>query len=259
MKRIRLIHWKEEEARERAASIREAGYEADYHPIRPADLRKLRDDPPDAIIIDLSRLPSQGRDLGMNIRMNKSTRHVPLIFIGGGPEKVRAIRKVLPDAVYTNWGEFQHPLEFAIANPPSNPVTPESIFDVYKGTPLQKKLGFKPDKKLIILGAPDDFEKTLGELPKGVVVRKQARGEADLILWFIKSKKDMEARIERMSAFLRDGYLWIIWPKKASKMETDLSQVIVRKVGLEAGLVDFKICSVDETWSGLCFTRRKES
>jgi hypothetical protein len=259
MKRVRLIHWKEEEARERATYIREAGYEVDYHPIRPADLQKLRDDPPDAIVIDLSRLPSQGRDLGMNIRKYKSTRHVPLIFIGGEPEKVRVIKKVLPDAVYTNWDEFQHPLEFAIATPPSSPVTPDSIFDVYKGTPLQKKLGLKPDIRLTILGAPDGFDQTLGELPKGVVVRRDARGEADLILWFTKSKQDLETRIERMTAFIGEGYLWIIWPKKASKMETDLSQVIVRKVGLEAGLVDFKICSVDETWSGLCFTCRKGS
>jgi hypothetical protein len=109
-----------------------------------------------------------------------------------------------------------------------------------------------------LLAAPEGFDEILGELPEGVTVRRQARGRTDLALWFTKSKRDLEARIERMAEFVGEGHLWIVWPKKASRVKTDLSQVVVRKIGLDSGLVDFKICSVDDTWSGLCFTRRKK-
>jgi hypothetical protein len=254
---VRLIHWNAEEAEERAKILETIGYRVIHTLIDPTGLREIRENPPDAFAIDLDRLPSQGRDLGMNIRKYKSTRHVPLVFIGGDPGKVKRIKKVLPDATYTNWDEIQHSMEFAIANPPSEPVTPGSVFDVYKETPLQKKLGLKPEMILALLDAPEDFDTTLGELPEAVTVRRQMRGKADLTLWFTHSKEDLERRIDRMAEFIGNGRLWIIWPKKASKMNTDLSQVVVRKVGLDAGLVDFKICSVDEIWSGLCFTRRK--
>jgi hypothetical protein len=255
---VRLIHWNAHEAEEKAKILQAIGYEVVHKLMNPAGLRELRENPPDAVVIDLGRLPSQGRDFGMLLRKYKSTRYVPLVFIGGDPEKVKGIKKVLPDADYTSWEEIEYSLENAIANPPSDPVTPGSIFDVYKGTPLQKKLGLKSNSIVVLLDAPEGFDETLGELQEGVTVRRQTRGRADLILWFTKSKAALEKRIERMSEYIGEGYLWIIWPKKASKMETDLSQVVVRKIGLDSGLVDFKICSVDKTWSGLCFTRRKK-
>jgi hypothetical protein len=256
---VRLIHWNADEAEERAERIQAIGYEVVHELLDPTGLRELRVNPPEAVVIDLSRLPSQGRDLGLSIRKYKSTRHVPLVFVGGDPAKAKGIKKVLPDATYTNWDEIQVSLEYAIANAPSDPVIPESVFDVYKGTPLQTKLGLKPESAVALLGAPDGFDETLGKLPKGVTVRRQARGRVDMTLWFVRSRKDLEKRIEKIAAFIGEGYLWIVWPKKASKIKTDLSQVVVRKVGLDSGLVDFKICSVDATWSGLCFTRRKRS
>jgi hypothetical protein len=254
---VRLIHWNAEEAEESAKRLQAVGYEVVHALMDPAGLREMREKPPDAIVIDLSRLPSQGRDFGMSIRKYKSTRVVPLVFVDGDPEKVKKVKTVLPDATYTNWDKIQSALENTIANPPSDPVTPESVFDVYKGTPLQKKLGLKPDSVIALLGAPVGFDETLGKLPKGVTVRRQARGHVDLALWFVRSETDLKKRIEKMAAFIGEGYLWIVWPKKASKIKTDLSQVVVRKVGLDSGMVDFKICSVDETWSGLCFTHRK--
>ena len=259
MPTVRLIHWNAEEAEDRAKRLQAVGYEVVHALMDPAGLREMRQNPPDAIVIDLSRLPSQGRDFGMNIRKYKATRHIPLVFVDGDREKVKRIKKALPDATYTDWDGIRDSLESAIANPPSDPVTPESVFDVYKGTPLQKKLGLKPNSVVALLGAPDGFNETLGKLPKGVTVRRQARGQVDLTLWFVRSTRDLEKRIEKIAAFIGEGYLWIVWPKKASKIKTDLSQVVVRKVGLDSGLVDFKICSVDSTWSGLCFTRRKGS
>ena len=258
MKRIRFLHWNTEEAEERARRIEAVGYKVDCRQINPAGLRELRQDPPDAVVIDLSRLPSQGRDMGMNLRKYKSTRHVPLIFVDGDPVKIEGVKIILPDATYSTWDKIQDSLESAIANQPADPVTPKSVFDVYKGTPLPKKLGIKPNIVVAMVGAPEGFENTLGDLPEGVTLRRQARGRPDVTLWFTKSQAEVRDRIERMRDFIGAGTLWIIWPKKASKKKTDLSQVVVRKIGLNSGLVDFKICAVDATWSGLCFTRRKK-
>jgi len=255
---IRLIHWNDVEAEERSKTLQAMGYEVIYTLIDPAGLQELRQNPPDTIVIDLGRLPSQGRDLGINTRKYKTTRYVPLVFVGGEAEKLKGIKEVLPDATYTSWDEIRDALEYALANPPLVPVTPKSVFDVYQGVPLQKKLGFKPNMVVTLINAPNGFKESLGGLPKGVTIRWQVRGQSELALWFVKSKEELEKRIEKMAEFIREGHLWIIWPKKASKIKTDLSQIVVRKVGLDSGLVDFKICSIDDTWSGLCFTHRKQ-
>ncbi|KPJ90595.1 MAG: hypothetical protein AMS18_10465 [Gemmatimonas sp. SG8_17] len=127
----------------------------------------------------------------------------------------------------------------------------------YSGTPLPKKLGIKQDTTVILVGSPQDFETTLGPLAEGVTLRKQARGKCDLVVWFPKSKKDLEQRVKQMGDLAGKGGIWIAWPKKASGAKSDLTQAIVRGCGLAAGLVDYKICSIDETWSGLKFTKRK--
>jgi len=257
MRQVRLIHWNAAEAEERADRLRSAGYEAVYEPLDPASLRRLRQDPPSAVVIDLDRLPSQGRDMAVAIRKYKATRHVPLVFVDGDPEKVARIKEILPDAVYTTWSRIRSSLEQAIAHPPADPVVPGSLMAGYSGKPLPTKLGIKANSVVGLVGAPEGFEETLGELPEGVVLRRRARGRRDLTLWFTKSRKDLERRIERMSAFAHKGGLWIVWPKRSSGTTTDLTQAVVREVGLAAGLVDYKICAIDETWSGLRFTRRK--
>lgn len=122
---------------------------------------------------------------------------------------------------------------------------------------MPKKLGIKPGSVVALVGAPDGFEETLGELPEGVVLLRQLRGQPDVTLWFTRSRKDLDQGIERMGAFAEGGGLWIVWPKKSSGVTTNVSQGVVREVGLAAGVVDYKVCSIDETWSGLRFTRRK--
>ena len=110
----------------------------------------------------------------------------------------------------------------------------------------------------MLLGcAPDDFEKTLGDLPEGVTLRRRAGGRNDLLIWFARSRAELERRVARIGEQAGRGGLWIVWAKKASGVSGDLTQAIVRRTGLAAGLVDYKVCAVDETWSGLRFTRRK--
>jgi hypothetical protein len=258
MNRVRLIHWKAEESAERAERIRPAGYEVDYEPLAPDILRKMREDPPDAVVIDLGRLPSQGRDIALAIRKYKATRHVPLVFVEGDPKKVAKVQELLPDAVYTTWDEIGVALEQAITHPPVEPVVPESTMAAYAGRPLPKKLGIKEGSVVSLIGAPEGFEATLGELPLGVTLDWQGNEPSDLTIWFTRSRAGLEQGMEAMVPRAARAPLWIAWPKKASGVVSDLTQQIVRETGLDAGLVDYKVCSIDATWSGLLFTKRKQ-
>ncbi len=257
MQRVGLIHWNADEAERHVSRLRALGYQVVYHPEPPTALRLMRDRPPAAVVIDLSRLPAQGRDIGLALRHYKSTRHAPLVFAGGLPEKVTRVKRQLPDAVYTPWSRMRSSLKRAIAHPPVRPVVPKSLLEGYSGTPLPKKLGIKADSVVALIGAPTGFERILGELPDGVVLRRGARGRSDLTIWFTKSRRDLERRVVRLGSVAGSGGLWIAWPKKSSGVATDLSQVVVRKVGMASGLVDYKVCSIDATWTGLRFTRRK--
>ncbi len=258
MERVQLIHWNSDEARERAQRLAAAGYEVD-HEISggSAFVREMGQNPPAAVVIDLARLPSQGRDLALLLRKTKATRDVPLVFIGGPPEKVTRIQELLPDATYASWERIGDAVAEAIANPPVDPVTPESQFAAYVGKSLVEKLGIGADSVVGLVAAPRGFKETLGALPEGAQLREGASGDCDLFIWFVRSRAALEEGVQEMVDLAEHGPVWIAWPKKASRMATDLTQQQVREMGLDAGLVDYKICAIDKTWSGLLFTRRK--
>jgi hypothetical protein len=258
MKRIRLINWNEEEGRERVSTLEKGGYRIEYEiPSGPGFLKNLRQNPPDVMVIDLSRIPSQGRDLGLAIRRWKATRHIPLVFVGGDHTKVSKIEELLPDAEFTSWDKVHPILEKALTNPPLEPVVPNSVMAGYSGTPLPKKLGIKPRMTVGTIHPPDDFRDTLGTLPGKVILRKTARGRCDLLIWFVDSKKELLKRLPSLAERSDYRSLWIAWPKQSSGVQTDLTQQTVRTSGLSHGLVDYKICAIDATWSGLLFTHRK--
>jgi hypothetical protein len=127
----------------------------------------------------------------------------------------------------------------------------------YSGTPLPRKLGIKPGARLAVLSAPATFDGTLGTLPDGVSIRRQARGRVDVIVFFVTRRAELARRFPTVARTLEDdGGLWIAWPKKTSGVATDLVFEEVQNVGLEAGLVDNKVCAIDDTWSGLRFVYR---
>ena len=258
MKRIVLFHWNAGEAAEREERLRTAGYQVHcFSEVIPSELRNLGRRPPAAVVIDLSRLPSHGREVAGALRRQKATRAVPIVFVGGAAEKLAAVKKLLPDAVYAEWDGIGEALRQATANPPAAPVVPGAMAS-YSGTPLPKKLGIRPGAVVALLDAPKHFEDVLGELPKGARLRRQTRGPAQLVLLFCRSRVELDRRLTAARSVLAEkGGLWIIWPKKGSALEGDLTQAAVRQRGLAAGTVDYKICAVDETWSGLLFTRRR--
>jgi hypothetical protein len=251
-----LIHWNAAEAQERIARLRAAGYEVE-HRMRPGSLRQWRDDPPAAFVIDLSRLPSHGRDVALSLRGYKPTRSVPLVFVEGEPDKVERVKRNLPDASYTTWSRIRSSLKQAIARPPADPVVPEHNLAGYSGTPLPKKLGIKAGSTVALVGAPKGFVQTLGKLPEGVKLEKPASGRCDLTVWFVTKQAELRGGIRRMGDLVGQKALWIAWPKRASGAASDLTENVVREVGLASGLVDCKVCAIDATWSGLKFTRRK--
>jgi len=122
----------------------------------------------------------------------------------------------------------------------------------YSGTPLVSKLGIKPGTTLGLIGAPDDFDRTLGELPDGVAVRRRLQGRLDVIVAFFVERSALERRLPALRGALQPaGGLWLAWPKRAAGVATDLSDTVVRELGLAAGLVDNKVCAIDAVWSGL--------
>ncbi|MGB2894786.1 MAG: hypothetical protein WBB65_01310 [Anaerolineales bacterium] len=256
MQRVRLIHWKESEAEEKVESLTKAGYKVEFSLLDNDSMRQMREDPPAALVIDLDRLPSQGRDFALGIRIHKATRCVPLVFVGGDLEKVKGIKKLLPDAVYTQWQQIDDSLRKAIESPPTDPVVPASVMAGYSGTSLPIKLGIKENAVVALVNAPKGIKETLGEMPAGVVLKTGLQSIGDLTLWFVRSRAELENGLGEMVDFGASAGLWIIWPKKSSGVESDLSQNTVRQIGLAAGLVDFKISSIDNTWSGLRFTKR---
>ena len=128
----------------------------------------------------------------------------------------------------------------------------------YSGTPLPQKLGIKPAMSVGLVGAPAGFEETLGTLPPDAALVRAPRKPVPLVLWFAASRKALEGNLARVSALVaQGGGLWVAWPKKTSGMPTDLTEQAIRDVLLPHGLVDYKVCAIDGTWSGLKFARRK--
>jgi len=256
--RVRLVHWNEREGAVCAERLSRLGYEVAVGPVDGvAGLRALREHPPEAVVIDLSRLPSAGRDVGLALRTSPATRRVPLLFVGGEAAKVEGVRKHLPDAAYTAWDAIGHDLESAIARPPANPVVPDSALAGYSGRPLAHKLGIAPGARVALLGAPGGFADTLGELPAGARLTRSARGPFDLAIWFCRDLAALAAGIAGRAAALGERPIWIAWPKKTSPLASDVSEREVRAAGLAAGLVDYKVCAIDAVWSGLLFRRRR--
>jgi hypothetical protein len=119
----------------------------------------------------------------------------------------------------------------------------------YSGTPLPKKLGISEGSSVALIAAPLDV---IGNLPAGVKVKRQARGTADVVVAFFTERVEFERRIGSLSTMIfPDGGLWVAWPKRASGLPTTMGEHVVREVALPLGLVDNKVCAIDDTWSGL--------
>ena len=132
----------------------------------------------------------------------------------------------------------------------------------YSGTPLPRKLGIGDDDEVALIGAPDSFEQTLGVLPQISSLHTDLADDAryDVIVYFVTRRAELAADLPRLRSRMAPACgLWIAWPKHASRLPTDMSDQVVRDVALPTGLVDNKVCAIDETWSGLRLVIRREN
>ena len=257
MSRLVLVHWNAPEAEARAETLCAAGHSVRSHSDSRANPRVLAADPPDAFVIDLARLPSQGREIGGFLRRLPATRHVPLIFVEGDPAKTERVRALLPDATFTTWERVADDLAHALTRQPAELVVPGAM-DAYAGVPLARKLGVKASSTVLLLGAPRGFEETLGALPDSARVMRAGSQPADIVLFFVRSPDGLASGFDRAATRVKSGgRLWILWPKRTGRANVGPTQNTVRALGLAREWVDYKVSAIDETWSGLCFARRE--
>lgn len=127
----------------------------------------------------------------------------------------------------------------------------------YSGTPLPKKLGLKEGSRIALINAPKDFTRALGELPDNAEIVARLTKPLDIVLLFVLTERALLRDFDKLAKKLpSNGMIWVAWPKKSSGVATDLTFDRVQRIGLDAGLVDVKICAIDEIWSGLKFVYR---
>jgi CheY-like chemotaxis protein len=257
MPRIRLLHWKAVEAAGLLELLRGAGHQVDYEEtFRPALMRQWRESPPDAFVIDLTRLPSHGREIAVALRQSRATRQVPLVFCDGAEEKIAAIRALLPDASYCTRGTLKSTLRKALKNRPQAPVVPKDMMQRYAARTAAQKLGIKAGSKVALIDAPRDAVRALGELPEGVSLGED-EGVADVILTFSQDPASLAAQLSRLRRRAAAGKLWVLWRKGGSVARGEVTENVVRDHALALGLVDYKVCAVNEVWSAILFAPRR--
>ena len=260
MARIHLVHWDPADGRARCADLTALGHTAAFLPGLTGTplMRALRAAPAEAFRIDLSRRPSHGREVAMALRTSPATRQVPLVFVAGEPDKVAALRALLPDATYTSWARLKTALPRALRGAGSRPAAPPIVPPdaLYAGRSLAQKLGLSAGERVAVVGAPPGFASLLGVLPAGTRLSADTAA-AQRFVWFVKSSRELQLALGTLAALVTTQVAWLAWPKKTSDLKTDLDGNVVREAGLAAGLVDFKVCSIDPTWSGLAFKRRR--
>lgn len=258
MARLCVFHWKAADAEPLLQKLRSAGHQVDYSDkVDPSVFRAVRQSPPDAFVIDLSRLPSHGREMATFLRGTKATRHIPIVFVNGDPEKVETIRQKLPDAVYTSAVGVRSAIHEALTHAPASPVVPQQMMDRYKSRSAAQKLGIRENSAVALLEPPRDYAKVIGELPPGATLQEHPGQHCSVTLWFVRDTDSCLRGLPSMRSLAARTKLWILWRKHATRKEPGITQQFLRESAAELGLVDFKICSVNETWSAMLFARRQ--
>lgn len=256
--RVRLFHWKPAEAEALIEAIMQAGHVVEYDAKHSSETsRSLRTSPPDAFVIDLTRLPSQGREVATYLRGLKATRSVPIVFVDGDADKVEGIRAVLPDASFTSRARLKTTLLSAVKNQPASPVVPTQMMERYAGRPATQKLGIKEGMRVSVIDPPRNFQSVIGPLPENAtLVEDDIEGTA-VTLWFVENPDTFRSRLRNMARRAGETKLWTLWRKSQPGKLSVVNEQFLRESGLAVGLVDYKVCSVNDTWSGLAFAVKK--
>jgi hypothetical protein len=257
MKTIKLLTW-HEDVEKKAAALRGTGLRVDTAPLSSSsgvvgELSRLN---PDVLVLDLDRLASKSRDIAVALRGSRSACHIPILFAGGVAEKIERIRSENPDASFVTWPEARKALTRILKRPRllHTKPQPHKTFT----TPLLQKLGIREKMRVAMIGAPEGFDNVLGELPDGMVLAARITPATELALCFVRSSDGLAATVDLLSSRLpKEASVWIVHPKQKNSRRTDFNQNDVRHRGLAVGLVDYKVCSIDDEWSALKFAWRR--
>lgn len=254
MPTVRVIHWKEGEAQPLLKACRAAGFDVEYDEGDGGIItRAIRTKPPDVLVIDLSRLPSHGREVAIWLRNTKGTRNIPIVFANGDPEKVEGVRQRLPDATYSETAKIAAALKRLVKSAPKRDLaTPAPMMERSREKSAAEKLGIAAGATVAIVEPPRDFPNLLGTLPAGV---EFAEDDAPLTLWFVHDRESLFNNLREIRTAAGHTKLWLLW-RKGAKGEA-LTQNALREITREVGLVDYKICAVDARWSAMLFARKK--
>ena len=258
MARVRIVHWKEPQAAPLIEVCRACGFEVEYDPVRFPDLAKLiRANPPDVLVIDLTCLPSHGRESAIYLRRTKYARHLPLVFVDGEAEKVAKIREQLPDATFATRKQLGSKFKSALTKTIATPVLPPPMEARFALRTVAQKLGMKPNSTAAVIDAPRNYAAVIGELPEGAELVEDPESICPVTLWFVEDLRGFKSGLRRMQTIADRTKLWIIWRKGGKAGKAELTSNLIREGGIDVGLVDYKICSVSEHWSGMAFGRKR--
>lgn len=249
---VYLFHWRSEEARQLIEPLRKAGITVYYQPETRPGARNILRNGVQVIVIDLSRLPSHGGAVAAWIRGTRSLRHLPILFVNGESEKVKGIVAKIPDAIHATTRNVATMVHKAAKLQPANPVIPPQMMQSERST--AEKLGIKQQSRIALIDAPRNYARILGPLPQNVEFEEEAHNGCAITLWFIRDAHEYESALTRNRQLALHSKLWMIWPKGR---RGGLNSNFIREKALQVGLVDYKICSLNEQWSGILFAVKK--
>jgi hypothetical protein len=252
----RVIGWRGAALKKYDAAFHRAGFVTDISPFKPSGIvGQFARQGPAAVVLDCDNRPSDARAIAVMLRMSRAARHIPLVFAGGVQEKLARLRRDLPDATFCRWEEAAAAVKRIVRAPlPVRVVVPAERFS---GAPLPKKLGLGTDMRVALLHAPEGFEEILGDLPEGVRLGARIHKETRLALCFAYNAEAVDHIAAQMQKSLPPAAsVWVMHPKMTGRYHTDFNQNHVRAVMRAAGFMDYKVCAVDQDWSGLKFSRK---
>jgi len=264
MATIKLLSFQpEREIAAKAKLLRRRGVTVDATPLirTSAAVGELAEFNPAVLVFDLDKLPSTSRVIASLLRDSKSARHIPVLFAGGDPAKLDRVRMEQPNATFAEWEQVPEALDRLLHSAPrAAAVLAPRKLPSHIETPLPRKLGVvtasTDPRQVALLAAPDGFIETLGDLPEWVTFAERITAKTALALCFVRTPAELAVTVDLLAARLPQGAsAWIVHPKRRHKPA--FHQDHVRDAALAVGLVDYKVCSVDNDWSGLKFAHRK--
>lgn len=248
--RALLLHWKEAELAGLSSQLSGSGFEVEaYVPVPGEGLKGLvARNRPDLLLVCLDRLPSHGHAVADHFRKRKDARMIPIVFVGGAPDKVEKIRAAMPGCWFTGWGTAVETMQQAISG--SAPPAPKVKSQQPPPRGLYEKLGLKADSEVAVLGAPADLYRLVPDLPFEVFEVDQPGPRTDVTLWFLRSMDEADDGFSWIAARMSRPRIWTFY-RRGSK--SGMNWGLISERAAAVGLAQYKILRFDDEWTGVAF------